>query len=184
MEEGKGRAGNVGHELLSSREWCHSGFVLQLQAVWAAGTGSQMAESRDKGTPWDPGTKGIWAAAKGQESSRELVTHRERSWPTRLGRWAGPRSRAAPQSSPSSPGCLTRAVPPWPGQLEVPSSSLELTGTQTGGLLWGSCHSRCSAGSGSQSCVTPGMDRLGFLPPRSPGLRLQREDVSAQLSRE
>lgn len=120
---GKGESRNVGHELLSSREWCHSGLILQFQEVWAAGTGSQMSESRDKGTPWGLGTKGIRAAAKGQESSTELLTHRERSWPTRLGRWAGSTSRAAPQSSPSAPGCSSRAVPPWPGQLVAPSSS-------------------------------------------------------------
>lgn len=60
-----------------------------------------MAESKGQRDTLGLGTKGIWAAGKGQESSRELVTPRECSWPARLGRWAAPMSRAAPQGPPA-----------------------------------------------------------------------------------
>lgn len=168
----------MGHELLSSRErWSLSGFVLQLQAVWAAGTGSQMSEmpKGQSDTPWVLGPKGIWAAAKGQESSREVVTPRECSWPTRLGRWAGPTPRAAPAPQGFNQSCPTMARTVGGSRLSPGAHRgsdrrpfMGVPHSQLLGWLWL-----------PELCPWQGWGWTGWdsFPPQSPGLRLQLENI-------
>lgn len=138
----------------------------------------------DKGTPWvwgqrdtlALGTKGIWAAGKGQESSRELVTPRECSWPASWGDGQHPcpeQPHRVPQHSRRFEQSCSMAS--WCSKL-----SLELPGTQTGALSQGSCHSQLLGWLWlPELCHCRAEDGQAGIPsPTEPGLRLQLENVS------
>lgn len=150
--EGKGRAQSVGHELLSSREWCQPGFISQFQAAWAAGTGSQMSESKGQRDTLGFVDKGNVGSSQGP--GEQQGDPQGMFLATKAGEMGRTQVQSSPTECPSTAGCFTRAAPPRPGQLVVPRFSLELPGIQTGGLSWDPVIPSCWAGSGSQSCVT------------------------------
>lgn len=135
-----------------------------------------MAESKGQRDTLALGTKGIWAAGKGQESSRELVTPRECSWPASWGDGQHPcpeQPHRVPQHSRRFEQSCSMAS--WCSKL-----SLELPGTQTGALSQGSCHSQLLGWLWlPELCHCRAEDGQAGIPsPTEPGLRLQLENVS------